>query len=126
MADSIIIRANANQEYRLLVSVNGYQVEAILDTGFTHPHCLIGLGLDEINFRAILPRLARRQPVSFHVPTQVEAIPVDSGVAEVSIVGLDNSQVTTRVVNTVNENLLAVCYFHRLVDFEVLWDIRGQ
>ena len=118
----MIVRADPNNEYRLSIIVDGHEIETILDTGFTHPRCFVGLALDESNFRAIRPGLREIRHAGFHVPGSLDLIEGESGLASVSIVGLDGSQVLTRVVNA-GENILGVCYFHQLVDFEVLWDL---
>lgn len=86
MADVLIIRADANNEYRLLVVADGRQVETILDTGFTHPRCFVGLALDESNFQAVRPGLREIRRAGFHVPGSADLIEGESGLASVSIV----------------------------------------
>ncbi len=50
---------------------------------------------------------------------------VESGIGRVALVGLDGSELETRIVNA-GANLLGVCYFHRLPEFDVLWNLAGR
>ncbi|HLC29639.1 MAG TPA: hypothetical protein VJM51_02525 [Dehalococcoidia bacterium] len=43
----------------------------------------------------------------------------------VALVGLEGSEVETRIVNA-GANLLGVCYFHRLPEFSILWDMANR
>lgn len=125
MAASLIIHATADQEYRLWINVAGHEVEAILDTGFTHPDCQIGLALDGDSYEMVRPRLERSQLVRFYSVGSAIPFVVESGLAPVSIVGVDGSEAVMRVLNA-GENLLGVCYFHHLAGYELLWDLSSR
>ncbi|MBM2826940.1 MAG: hypothetical protein HW403_1004 [Dehalococcoidia bacterium] len=85
----------------------------LIDTGFIQVDCLVGVGLNNEDYAAVRSRLARERRVPNYSVGQEEPEMVRSGIARVSIVGLDNSEVETGVAE-VGDNLLGVCYFHRL------------
>ncbi len=96
-------------------------MDALIDTGMTSPDCLIGVGLDSKRFMAVAPSLRgfrRTEMVGIgHEVTRLVIV----GLGRVSIEGLDGSDVESYVAE-VGDNLLGVCYFQRLVGFEVVWE----
>lgn len=48
-----------------------------------------------------------------------------SGVGKVELIGLDNSEMDTRIVES-GANLLGVGYFHGLQGFLVTWDLAAR
>lgn len=124
MADTLTIPADSNHEYQVRATVAGYEVDLVLDTGFVHDGCRIGVALDAANFREVRSRLRGLATAAIR-SLDPEQRPVDSGIGTVSLVGLDGSEVETRIVNA-GENLLGVCYFHHLTEFSVFWDLAGQ
>ena len=125
MAVQVTIRANASNEYRAIVEVLERQFEVIIDTGFTNPLCQVGLGLDNDSYQSIQRELQDLLQVGFYPVGEPTPVRVDSGIAAVSILGLDDSHVLTRIDNA-GENVLGVCYFHRLTGFEVSWDLTDK
>ena len=121
MADSLHLRRNAQNEYRIPVRVEGISVDALIDTGMTSPDCLIGVGLDSERFMAVAPSLRgfrRTEMVGVgHEATRL----VIMGLGRISIEGLDGSEVESYVAE-VGDNLLGVCYFQRLTGFEIVWE----
>ena len=124
MADTLTIHADSNHEYRIRATVAGYEVDLLLDTGFTNDECLMGVSLDEASYRTVESRLHDFADVAVH-SVDPEPRVVESGICVVELAGLDDSQVETRILNA-GENLLGVCYFHRLTDFTVSWDLAGR
>lgn len=121
--DSLTIRADAAGEYRALGIVGGQPVDFVLDTGFTQASCLTGVAVDAPTFERIRDGLRehRRAEVNWFGGSRE----VESGVGMVSLVGLDASEVETRVLNF-GENLLGACYFHRLQHYNLTWDFSGR
>lgn len=106
------------------MSVEGRQVPLLIDSGLTHEDGLVGVSLDETNFRAIRSRLRDIRAMEVTSRSGVSGV-TESGLARVSIIGLDDSEVETRVVSG-GANLLGVSYLHRLTEFSVFWDLSGQ
>jgi len=125
VAVQVIIRANASNEYRVIVEIAGRQFEVLIDTGFTDPSSQVGLGLDNNSYQDISADLQDSLGVGIYPVGATTPVQVQSGITAVSIFGLDDSQVLTRVVNA-GENVLGVCFFHQLTDFEVLWDLAQR
>ena len=96
-------------------------MDALIDTGMTSPDCLIGVGLDSESFIAVAPSLRGFRRVEMDGVGYGATRLVVVGLGQVSIEGLEGSDVETYVAE-VGDNLLGVCYFQRLAGFEVVWD----
>ena len=96
-------------------------MDALIDTGMTSPDCLIGVGLDSEEFEAAAPSLRGFRRTEMDGVGNEATRLVVVGLGRVSIEGLDGSEVDTYVAE-VGDNLLGVCYFQRLVGFEVVWE----
>ncbi|MSQ14605.1 MAG: hypothetical protein EXR50_01900 [Dehalococcoidia bacterium] len=125
MAVQVTILANASNEYRVIVEIAERQFEVVIDTGFTNPLCQVGLALDNNSYQAVQTELHDLLEAELYPVGEPTPVRVDSGIGVVNIFGLDNSEVLTRVVNA-GENILGVCYFHGLADFEVSWNLAEK
>ena len=96
----------------------------MLDTGFTNDRCQIGVMLDEENYRVLRDHLRSLRDATVRTH-DAELHFRESGLGTVGLVGLDGSEVGTRIVNA-GANYLGVCYLHRLTEFSVFWDLAGQ
>gem|GEM_PF-3275393 len=124
MADALAIRADDRQEYHLRATVESYETDLLIDSGFTQAGCQTGVALDEATFLVVRSRLRNLTKVEVR-SLQEEPQMVESGIGRVALVGLDGSELETRIVNA-GANLLGVCYFHRLPEFDVLWNLAGR
>jgi hypothetical protein len=90
------------------------------DTGFTHPHCETGLCLESALYRRLAPLLKNQQVVQAYA---VDSRPhlLRSGVARAAIVGLDESEIETRILDG-GSNQIGVCFFTRLADYRMTWN----
>ena len=102
--------------------VGGYSLTAAIDTGMTSSDCLIGLGLDSQNYRAVAPSLDFPRRIEVEGLGAAGPYRARAGLTRVSIDGLDDSDVETYVAE-VGDDLLGVCYFHSLAGYEVVWDL---
>jgi predicted aspartyl protease len=125
LADFLRIRRNIYNEYRVRILVEQRPVDVLVDTGMTSPDCLIGVGLDANNYSAVSSGLRNFQRIEMEGIGTEGADMVVGGVGRVSIEGLYDSEVETYVVD-VGENLVGVCYFQCLTQYEIVWDMaRG-
>ena len=124
MADFIRIRKTNRNEYRVQIRVEGHVLNALIDTGTTNPDCTIGVGLDTVNYRAVSPYLRDFQTIAMEGVGSHGSDRVLGGMGRVSIEGLDDSEVETYVAEA-GDNLLGVCYFHRLPGYELIWDLEA-
>ena len=120
LADSIRIRRNDLNEYRVQITVGDHLVDAIRDTGMSSPDCLIGVGLDRERFAAARSGLRRLRRIGVEGVGSIRPTLVFAGLGTVAINGLDGNEMETYVAE-VGDNLLGVCYFHRLAGYEVIW-----
>lgn len=90
----------------------------------TQPAYEVGLGLAPLDFDRLAPSLRHRGLVEQYIGDP-SPIRTPMGVADVSIDGLDESEIETHVAR-LQANLLGVCYFHRLPDFELHWDFAAR
>jgi hypothetical protein len=84
----------------------------------TQATCDVGLGLAPEEFDQLLPSLRNLSLVEQYIGATSVSTPI--GIARVSIDGLDDSEIETRIAR-LSDNLLGVCYFHRLPGFELHW-----
>lgn len=124
MAELVSVQRNNQNEYRIQIRAAGYSFSAVIDTGMTSPVCLIGLGLNSQNYRAVAPYLDVPRRIEVEGAGAAGPRRTRAGLAIVSIDGLDNSDVETYVAE-VGDNLLGVCYFHALAECEVVWGLEG-
>jgi predicted aspartyl protease len=124
LSAEVRIPANAAHEYWVAIYVNGVGLRAQIDTGMTQPTCEVGLGLAPADFDQLVSSLRQPGLVEQHVGGPVPIL-APTGLAYVSIDGLDNSEIETRIVR-LPDNLLGVCYFHRLMGFELHWDFASR
>lgn len=124
MSDSLTLQGDHRHEYHLRATVNGHEVDLILDSGFTDVACQVGVALDAANYGAIRRGLHHVADIPLRSLDAVSR-PAESGIATVTLVGLDGSEIETRIVNA-GENLLGVCYLHRLSGFTVSWDLASR
>ena len=124
MADALVIPGDSNHEYHVRATVMGFELDLLVDTGFTHDGCLIGVALDEASYRGVRSRLRNFVDVSLRSLGPASRF-AESGIGVVALVGLEGSEVETRIVNA-GANLLGVCYFHRLPEFSILWDMANR
>lgn len=124
MADFIRIRHNDQNEYRVQIRVEGYIFDVLIDTGLTNPDCLVGVGLDNESYHAVRPYLRYLHDIAMEGVGGREPDWVLGGLGRVRIEGLDGSEVETYVAEA-GDNLLGVCYFHRLPGYELIWDLEA-
>ncbi len=123
MAQNIVLVANRDGEYRVRASVAGLALDLVVDTGFTHAQCRVRVGLDVNNFGAVRARLSdlgRSEIETFGISALVS-----SGTGDVQLEGLPASTVTTRILDA-GDNVLGVCYFHRLPNHRLEWDFERR
>ena len=123
MADHLLIRRSEDHRYFVSVMVAGYHVEAEIDTAFTQPACNVGLGLERGIYGGIRGRLTNLARMTQYLAGEQPEM-IECGLATVSIVRLDDSEIETRVADA-GSNLLGTCYFHRLSGYEVVWDLEA-
>ena len=124
MSTEITISADLYHQYWVSIRVNDVPLRAQIDTGMTQAACEVGLGLGPIAFDRLAPVLQLPESVEQDVggPSPLR---IPTGVGRVSIEGLDGSEVQTRIAR-LRDNLLGVCFFHRLHDFELHWDLASR
>lgn len=124
MANRLVVAENPRHEYLVTALLADTQVDLLIDTGFTSPQCRTGVGLDAVTFQRLRQQLGPMRPsLVSGMAASPSTMPTGSGV--VSLLGLDDSSVETRVVD-VGVNVLGVCYFHRLPGYRLTWDLRAR
>jgi len=124
LSTEITVYGDAENEYWVTVQVNGFQLKAQIDTGMTQPSCVVGLGLRADDFERLALMLPPAGSVQQLTGTPLPvSVPMLSG--RVSIEGLDNTEIETNIAR-LSDNLLGVCYFHHLPEFELYWDFAAR
>jgi predicted aspartyl protease len=125
MANEITVHANRYDEYWVAVRVNGLVLQAQIDTAMTQAECEIGLSLTAADFDRLAPTLAQQWTVERYDVGSPTPVAIPTGIGRVSLYGLDGSEIETHIAR-LGTNLLGVCYFHRLVGFEMNWDFASR
>lgn len=99
-------------------------LRAEIDTGMTRTNCEIGLSLTPFDFDRVglasQPRLVERYGAEGGAVINVRV-----AIGRIGIDGLDGSDIETRIAR-LNSNLLGVCFFHRIPEFEMHWDFASR
>jgi hypothetical protein len=96
-----------------------------LDTGMTQEACEVGLGLTIEAYDRLAPQLESLRSVEYETVGRPMPDSIFTAVGRVSIDGLDNSEIQTRIAR-IDANILGVCFFHRLPGFELVWDLTSR
>ena len=121
MVDYVRIRRNDQNEYLVQIRVAGRLLSALIDTGMTSPDCLVGVGLDRDTFSAVRSRLRLLRRVGIEGVGNLHPNSVIVGLGTASIEGLEGSETETYVAE-IGENLVGVCFFHKLEGYELVWE----
>ena len=97
MADSLRLRRNDQEEFRVHICVAGCSVVALIDTGMTSLDCLIGVGLGSGNFKEAATSLRGFRRTEMDGVGYEATRLVVVGLGRVSIEGLGGSEIDTYV-----------------------------
>lgn len=125
VARSLRLRANERNEYVLSIQIEGLEVEAVLDTGFTDALGEIGVGLTDDHFALVESSLRGQHSVPIMVPGLAHPLVIESGLGQVSLSRLESTQIETRVVRA-GVGVVGVCYFHRLPGYRISWNLQAR